>query len=449
MGNYFDSKYLTLVGHVQSGKTNEEINYCYRSVNNGYAVIFLVRNITADQLQLSMRISEFNQTVETPLKVKILSHGSVEQIAKSMEMNYIIILLCNRFQLKKMKEVLQVYNGEYNICIDEVDFSIKTKNDESESDIILSQIKKGANHILGATATPIAVFTTQKEMTKVIKLKPNKRYHGVESLNIEFVDNFITNDPRSDIHTIDKIYSSLLKKKSAVLLHSVTKKRKNHLSLMWFTANLFPIFTYIIYNGDGIQVLCKNREPEHFAKNRSINKYGQNINKYHLLKKNENYIHFFENYSISEVLQLLVNDPFYDHTHISIISGYLASRGVSFVSSDYSLHLTDQYFNAGKQTHGENYLQSLRILGCYNDSTPLTLWCSERSWKCIQQHNKIINNIVNSIHNNSQWMTKIKEVLISKPGSPLTRPGLTTKFRKVSNEHFSLELDDEEEEEVI
>ena len=24
--NYFESKYLTLVGHVQSGKTNEEIN---------------------------------------------------------------------------------------------------------------------------------------------------------------------------------------------------------------------------------------------------------------------------------------------------------------------------------------------------------------------------------------------------------------------------------------
>ena len=450
MGNYFDSKYLTLVGHVQSGKTNEEINYCYSSINNGYPVIFLVRNITADQLQLSMRISEYNQTIETPLKVKILSHGSLEQIAESMKLKYIVILLCNRIQLKKMKEVLKIYKGEYNICIDEVDFSIKSKNNESESDIILSQIKNSANHILGATATPIAVFTTQREMTKVIKLKPNKRYHGVESLNIEFVNNFITNDPRSDIETINQIYSSLLQKKSAVLLHSVTKKRKNHLSLMLFTANLFPTFTYIIYNGDGIQVLCKNREPEHFAKNRSVNRYGQNINKYHLLKKNNIFIHFFENYSISEVLQLLVNDPFYDHTHVSIISGYLASRGVSFVSSDYSIHLTDQYFNAGRQTHGENYLQSLRILGCYNDTTPLTLWCSKRSWKCILQHNKLINSIVNSIHNDSQWMAKIKEVMINKPDSPLTRPGLTTKLRKISNNHFSLILsDDDHEEEVI
>jgi len=446
MEDYFDSKYLTLVGHVQSGKTHEEINYCYRSINNGYPVIFLVRNITADQLQLSMRISEYNQTVSKPLKVKILSHGSIEQIAKSMEMKSIIILLCNRIQLKKMKEVLKIYNGEYNVCIDEVDFSIKSKNNESESDVVLSQIKKGANHILGATATPIAVFTTQKEMSKVIKLKPNKRYHGVESLNINYVDNYITNDPRSDITTINQIYSSLLEKDSAVLLHSVTKKRKNHLSLMWFVSELFPTFTYIIYNGDGIQILCKNRDPEHFTQNRSVNKYGQNILKYHLIKKNDNYIHFFQNYSISEVLQLLVNDPFYEHKFISIISGHLASRGVSFVSSDYSLHLTDQYFNAGPQTHGESYLQSLRILGCYNDSIPLTLWCSERSWIRIVQHNNIINNIVNTIHNSSQWLTKLQEVMINKPDSPLTRPALTTKFRKISKNHFSLEISDDENE---
>jgi hypothetical protein len=441
--DYFNSKYLTLVGHVQSGKTNEEINYCYSSINNGYPVIFLVRNIRADQLQLSMRISQFNETIDTPLKVKILSHGSVEQIAKSMEINSIIIVLCNRIQLKKMKEVLKIYKGEYNVCIDEVDFSIKSKNNQSESDVVLSQIKKGANHILGATATPIAVFTTQREMSKVIKLKPDKRYHGIESLNVNYVNNCVTNNPQYDTPTINKIYSSLLKKDSAFLLHSVTKKRKNHLSLLWFVSELFPTFTYIIYNGDGIQVLCKKRDPEHFAKNRSVNKYGQNILKYHLLKKNNYFIHFFENYSISEVLQLLVNDPFYNHTHISIISGHLASRGVSFVSSDYSLHLTDQYFNAGPQTHGESYLQSLRILGCYNDSKPLTLWCSERSWKRIIQHNKIINNIVDNIHNNSEWLTKIQEIIINKPDSPLTRPALTSKFRKISKEHFSLEISDE------
>ena len=49
MDSYFDTKYLTLIGHVQSGKTIEEINYCYSSVNRKIPVIFIVRNITADQ----------------------------------------------------------------------------------------------------------------------------------------------------------------------------------------------------------------------------------------------------------------------------------------------------------------------------------------------------------------------------------------------------------------
>jgi len=440
---YLESKYITLVGHVQSGKTNEEIQFCYQSIQSGIPVIFVTRNIRADQLQLSSRFADFNNKNSYNINVKIFSHGSLEDILRSMKMNYVIIILCNTIQLRKIYNILKIYNGKYNVCIDEVDFSIKSKNNETETDYILSKIKQGATNILGATATPVAVFTTQKDVSKIVKLKPNNKYHGIESLNIEFVKNYITNDPRSDIDTIHKIYSNLLEKPKAVLLHLVTKKRKNQYSLMEFISGLYETFTYIMYNGDGIQVLCKNRKEIPFAYKRSINVYGQNIQRYHIIDKDDFFIHFFENYSISEVLQLLVDDIYYKHTHISIFSGNLASRGVSFVSSDYSLHLTDQYFHPGIKTHGENYLQSLRILGCYDDKLKLTLWCNERSWKHILQHNKIINNIVGNIHNNSEWLVKIKEVILLKPGSPLTRNRVTTNFRKISNIHFSLDIDEE------
>jgi len=436
MTNYFDCKYLTLVGHVQSGKTNEEISYIHASVNSGLPVIFLVRNIKADQLQLVSRIMEYNKTKDLPLRVKILSQCTIEQIVKVLQQKQVIILLCNRFQLQKMKQVLQIYQGDYNLCIDEVDFSIKTKNLESSSDYLLDQIKKGANHILGATATPVAVFTTQRDVCKIVKLKSSKGYHGIESLNINLVDNCVSVDPRSDQFTINQIYSSLLQKDRAVLLHTVTKKRKNQINLMNYISNIFPQFTYVIYNGDGIRVVCKTKNIL-FTKSKTVNKYSQFILKYHVL---ENGDHFFENYSISEVLQLLVNQG--DIKFISIIAGNLASRGISFVSTDYSLHLTDQYYNSGLQTHGENYLQALRILGCYNDNLPLTLWCNERCWKNIVQHHNLINELVNKTHNDSQWLSKIKEILILKPDSPLTRPALTTKFRKVSKDHFAIDLEE-------
>jgi hypothetical protein len=434
--------YTTLVGHVQSGKTLEEMNFCYQNVTIGIPVIFITRNITADQLQLFARFSDFNKTIDTPMEIKILSHGSIEDTVKSMEKSSVIILLCNRMQLRKMKQVLKVYTDEYSLCIDEADFAIKSKDLSSESDALLTQIKSGAKHVLGATATPLALFTNQNDINTIVTLKKNKRYQGIESLNVEFVDPCITTDPRSDTVTINEIYTTLLKKSKAFLLHLVTKKRVQQMKIMHFVSGLFPTFTYIVYNGDGIQVICKNREELPFTKPRSVNKYGQNINKYHMLHKENCVIHFFENYSIAEVLQILVDD-FYEHTHISILSGNLASRGVSFVSSDYSLHLTDQYFHPGPKTHGENYMQSLRILGCYNDTLPLTLWCSERTWESINSHNELIHTITNEIKNNVSWLKKIKNVLILKPNSPLTRPRLTVPFRKITHSHFSLDFTDE------
>ena len=51
-----ESGYITLVGNIQSGKTNELINYCYTSVNYyKIPVIFILRNIKADLLQLLNR----------------------------------------------------------------------------------------------------------------------------------------------------------------------------------------------------------------------------------------------------------------------------------------------------------------------------------------------------------------------------------------------------------
>ena len=85
-------------------------------------------------------------------------------------------------------------------------------------------------------------------------------------------------------------------------------------------------------------------------------------------------------------------------------------------------------------------------MGCYRDNTPLTLWCNEKCWNRIVQHNDIINNLVNNIVNDSQWLTKIKKVMVSKPDSPLTRPKLTVPFKKVNSKlnYFSLDLSEDE-----
>ena len=410
------SKYLALIGHVQSGKTFEEISYCCDSVYiHKLPVIFIVRNITADLLQMYSRITQFNNNSVRKLDAKF--NLSIEEAVLLMESKGVLLTLCNAPKLKKIKQLLMEYQGEYNLCIDEVDFSIKSKDRTSSIDKYLHDIKMGANHILGATATPFSLFSCEKNLSKIKKIKGRKNYNGIESLKINFVKPVINQElfPECDSGSMNTIYNRLLQKDRCVLLHTVTKTKGLHVLLAEYINVLFPDFTTVVYNGDGILVNCKNKND--LTKKVSVNTFGQIINRYHNLQNGK---HLFINYSISEVLQLLLSE-----THISIISGHLASRGISFVSSDYSLHLTDQYFHPGKNSHGENLLQSLRILGCYSGSPELTLWCSKQTWKDILEQNEILDKLINSCDNSKEWFAKIQKINISKPKKQLTRHKLS------------------------
>jgi hypothetical protein len=368
----------------------------------------------------------------------------IDESVEFMKSIGVIILLCNETQLLKMKKIIEKFNSKYNVCIDEVDFSIKSKDHISSTDILLDYIKRNSNFILGATATPIALFSNEKCLNKIKKIKPSSNYHGIEKLQIEFVDSCINRKekdfPLCDMGAMDTIYEAFLEKPRGMILHTVVKERQNHYRIQRYLVGVYPQMTVLTYNGDGVHVVCKERNNKPFADPKDVNNYGQLINKYHVNNEGAYVVHYFQNYSISEVLQILADDPEHDHTHISIVAGYLASRGISFVSSDYSLHLTDQYLYAAKSAHGENLLQSLRILGCYNDNLPLTLWCSEKTWSCILNHNKIINNLVRGVNNSMNWMTKIKQVHINKPMSALTRPRLCNYSVKPEKKAFKLEI---------
>jgi hypothetical protein len=441
------TKYLTLIGHIQSGKTNEEINYCHSSVKKyNLPVIFVVRNITADQLQLRDRFSQSKHDLD----VYLLNTIDIPQGIQILNNLGVIILLCNEHQLKKVMNILKGYRGEYNLCIDEVDFSIKTKNFSSKVDILMNCIKSSANHILGATATPFAVFSCERNLTKIKKIRPGKNYHGLESLNVNFVDSVINYEfPYSDCFNIKKIYTTLLAKPKAFLLHTVVKEIEKQRKLFDYIRDLYQDFTVVLYNGEGIDVCCPKRKAPALAKKKSLNRYWQLINKYSVYDDGLMEVHSFTNYSISEVLQIIIDDPYFTHTHISLIAGHLASRGISIVSSDYSLHLTDQYLHSSKKTHGENLLQSLRILGCYKDSLPLNLWCSETTWETILNQNEIINRLVNDTQNSKEWLVKLTKIEITRPKVPMTRPKLIKgiKYQRSSQNNYLIEFEKESDSE--
>jgi hypothetical protein len=417
------SKYVTLVGQVQSGKTIELLNYCYQSIFlHNTSVIFVIRNITDDRLQLLNRIFNYNKLLITKINVKSITDLSNSEFIEFLNKKGVIITLCNIFQLDKIIQYLNKYSGNFNLCIDEVDFSIKTKDFSSKIDTRMKYLKEKATHILGATATPVALFLTEKKMSKIKKLNVNENYKSIESLSVNFVEPvFIPGQrfPACDYKAMNEVYQNCLEKTKCILLHTVVKEKIYHRKLQEHITKKWPKFTTIVYNGDGIVVSCPSRTSnKKLAKKRNYNLYNQFINKYYFIDSH----HMFQNYGISEVLQILKDDTEHNHSHITIIAGHLAARGLSFVSSDYTWHLTDQYYNTSNNNHGENLLQSLRILGCYSDSVPLSLWCSEKIWKNIVEQNNLINNLVNNSKDSINWFTKIQEIPINNPLKRLTRP---------------------------
>jgi hypothetical protein len=293
------------VGHVQSGKTIEEINYCYASVRKyKVPVVFIVRNITADQLQLRERFLEHNV-----LDVKLLSSLTNREAVLFMETHGIIILLCNTFQLFKMKEIIEVYSKPFHLCIDEVDFSIKSKDLNSSIDVYLGCIKNKAQHILGATATPLALFFTEKTLSKINYLKPSKKYQGIDKLQVNFVESCIIRSeddfPLCDMGAMDNIYDTFMEKPCGVILHTVVKEKENHYKIQNYLSSIYRNLTVVVYNGDGIKVICRNRNNKPFADNKEINKYNQLINTYNLVNKNGidfHYFHFRNSFTSSFLL---------------------------------------------------------------------------------------------------------------------------------------------------
>jgi hypothetical protein len=71
----------------------------------------------------------------------------------------------------------------------------------------------------------------------------------------------------------------------------------------------------------------------------------------------------------------------YNHeiTHIGIVSGHLANRGISFVDSSHSWHLTHEFYNAPVKTHQSSLEQkSFRCAGIFNDNLPVVLYTTRK-----------------------------------------------------------------------
>lgn len=377
--------YEIVVGKVQSGKTRILLEYCQKSIHElNISCIYFTRNIKADKLQLLKRAKEF----DTFLKIVDGNQYHDEQLAKIIQSGSCIVLfLMNNIQSKKAWNVVHNYNTQYNLCIDEVDLSVKSKERTTKLEETFYKIKERANHVLGVTATPVANYLNE-DICKIHKTIAPDDYRGVEHLVPHFVEN------------VEQAYDQFVQKDAGILLHKGSVKKRDQMGWLRILPLLYPNMVVMTYNADGIFIRGAERLMKNSRKYFMTNYCGL-----------EN-VHVFKSATISSIIQLLTDRGY---KHISIISGLLASRGVSFVSDDYLKHITDQYYDPSKQAHGETLVQGLRILGRYQDNKQLDIYCTEKSWERITDQCDYIENITEQMVDKTNRIDSLDERPLSLP----------------------------------
>lgn len=405
---------ILLIGHVQSGKTIELLAYCWWSIFVlKTSVIVFVRNFKIDITQLVERICIFNRTIviDNAFFLEINNEES-EQPVKQV----VFIRLQNHIQAIKMLRIIRENKLKYHLCIDEADYAVKSTKNISKFECYMKYIEKGSSHTLVATATPFAVLVVKKEITKVLRLTEPKDYKNLEMVDKKFVHvNFpISQVPHEDPN-LDIIYPQFLKKKHGIMFHLVTRKKGFQMCIMEKLASMFKKLTVLVYNGDGAFIQTNDN---HLLDYNGI---------HYSIKQSANgrFCHWIRKIQLNKVLQILKEDTV-KHTHIVIIGGNMISRGVSVVSEDYKWHLTDQYFHPSKSSHGENIIQSLRILGKYNDNLSLTLWCTIETWNDITEQMEINKKI-------DKYSGSSRKIDIKKPNRNPTRKGVMQNVKFESN----------------
>ena len=438
-----DGRYFLIYGKCQSGKTRcmQDLIFSHILFNKCSAIIIL-RNSSGDAAQLQRRCDEYLMECKKWMEDKGLESEGFHVIyanTKSKEQLLLeaiegknpslIIAIANKTQMDRVANAIaKVDNPRYVVAIDEADqvaygkVAYEKKKDDEKERVTFRQtlndnILKDAGRVYGVTATSFDMLFSEDKIdtASVIVMKPQEIYHGLKKIElhglkekavpankthdwfgndgniIEVLDHLGKQDCRKNredhpfsskynpVHpTITIIKNTHLNSSQDKLLRHIAK----HPDLkMW---------SLIIYNGPGITVYHPRSSMLQRMKGKTPCKRkwaGGHPVKNAL---------FFKGVGISDGLEYLRQLDIILKakgksrvTHIAVISGDLADRGISFVSTGYHWHPTSMYYVPSKGASVSHVIQAAgRLCGNFNDSIPLQLFAPGEA---LEDLNKGIN----------------------------------------------------------
>ena len=291
-------KNMCILGHIQSGKTNEIINLVFLCIIFlKIPVIIVIQNKTSGYKQLVSRFNEFVKTLKKyNFKIRYTHGSGLTQNNSKRIFNpnnpqpEVIIALSNYKQLEKIEQHITIVqhsnNGKvapYALFMDEYDELIKSRSDidtiENLSFKQKNDLEKGIKKIekhtkfirnnslfnCGITATLLSVMLTDNNLKlgDIFSLSPSSNYVGFGSSKINIIDikPYITKiKNKLSIHInnleylIDEIDKSLDiddNKDYSILLINVSDLSSVHNNIYEIFKNHFTEWSCIILNSKG------------------------------------------------------------------------------------------------------------------------------------------------------------------------------------------------------
>ena len=331
-------KNILIYGDVQGGKTAKIIKY----IKENDSSVKVPCRISTASVKVPCRISTASVKVLV-IQNSLLVLKQYEQRFKSQNIDYqiidkntteitknLVLILNNKYRYSYFKKIEPL---KYILILDESDQTIRScplKNN------------KTVRKIVHVTATPF----NNVVYDNCIQVPRHPDYYGLGDLNV----NLNTKDNEIDY---------------------VNKFKRSETGIM-----LINKYSYVTQ-----MVSCANTLANSFVDTPIVLLTSEKTLYLHNTKK------ILKFKSISKII-----DSLKEHKHIIFVANRLSSRGLSYVSSDYTRHLTWQITKV--RPNKASFLQSLRILGIYNSAKRLDLQLviSDYEEKLFQKHLDFINN---------------------------------------------------------
>jgi hypothetical protein len=383
-----------------------------------------------DLKETSDKMSSKNGMAPTDIFCCLMNHTQLEKVNDKFN-EYIIT----------SKELVNI-----TILVDESDLMApsasndksdeKDKIDSTKCEKLLATLYKKARYTLHITGTAHSLLyniTTKLgedasvclKISKVHKMKRSSQYYGLFNDRIHFNTTTVTpwwsespeggkkkkytieEDYELNIKNIIEIINGRKNVKYNSLLISEEKIRANQFKLVYKIMNDFPNLFIVVFHGNCLRLyMCKKyvdkikKQVEKDAKQSGVRLNqcggirGNPTDNEKSSKFPNDYCYFEINpkkatiKQVFKVLRMLFteeNDM--EYKTVVTITGKYGERGYSFTSddySDYSFHLTDQYFVSHSSFNCTDISQRMRLQGKYDDSElrdgtmELTLWTTDK-----------------------------------------------------------------------